>query len=76
MGKLIVIESQELPEAQKCTTRQFDYIRGLMSKTKHEEVWLNTLAFNGRDKLTVKSASKLIDALLKQQDFELRELRG
>ena len=73
--KLIVLESEEIRyEENKCTSKQYEYLRSLMSKNKHEIVWLDKLAFNGRNKLTKKSASKLIDILKRKEEFELREL--
>jgi hypothetical protein len=71
--KTIKLESYQIEENYKCTDKQFAFIKSLMNKTKHEEVFLNKLAFGGREKLTISSASKLIDCLKNKEDFELVE---
>ena len=72
---MIIIQlKSDLRETQYCCTeKQYSYLRSLMNKTKHEEVWLNRLAFYGREKLSISEASKLINAILKKQEFQILE---
>ena len=56
-----------------CTEKQYAYLRHLMNKTKHEEVWLNKLAFYGRERLTISEAAKLIDAIKNNKEFRIVE---
>jgi len=69
----ITLQFFEINPQYVCTHKQFEYIRSLMSKTKHEDLWLNKLAFNGREKLTISEASKLIDCLINKKEFQLVE---
>ena len=57
----------------QCTDKQWGFIRSLMNNSKYEKLWLNKLAFDGQNKLTIASAKKLIDCLLNQKDFILVE---
>jgi len=75
MKKLIIIETQDLNENNQCTLKQFQYARDLLFKAKRD-IDLTTLQKFGIERLTKKSASKLIDTLLKNEDFELRQLKG
>jgi len=59
----------DVNEKFMCTEKQYGFLRGLMNHTKHEDMWLNHLAFNGREKLSISEASKLIDCCLNQKDF-------
>lgn len=58
-----------------CTEKQYAYLRSLMNKSKHEEVWLNRLAFYGREKLSISMASKLIDCIKQDKPFEILEAK-
>ena len=73
--KLVVIESKELSEMNCCTLKQFQFARDLLFKLKRQSE-LTALTQYGRNRLTKKSASKLIDTLLKEEEFELRQLKG
>jgi len=67
----VKLEKYEVDDKYMCTDKQFKFIVGLMSKTKHEEIFLNKIAFGGKEKLTISEASKLIDCLLKKKEFEI-----
>ncbi len=76
MKKIIVIESSDIErEENKCTLKQFQYIRDLMYKN-HYVLFLDKLGFDGKNRLTKLSASKLINCLVNSEDFELRQLKG
>ena len=65
----IKLSYYDVNEKFMCTQKQYSFLQGLMNKTKYEELWLNHLAFNGREKLSISEASKLIDCCLKQKEF-------
>jgi hypothetical protein len=70
--KIIYVE-KEVDEDIRCTIPQEKYIRGLMQNTKWSDLYLNYIAFNTRNRLNKVNASRLIDALLKKQEFVIRE---
>ena len=70
--KTIKLTNYQIEENWKCSEKQFKFITGLM-KPKHEILFLNKLAFDGRDRLTISEASKLINCLLQKEEFELVE---
>jgi hypothetical protein len=72
--KLIVIESKDVYEVNSMSLKQYQFARDLLFKSKRESE-LNLLTQFGRNRLTKKSASKLIDTLLKEEEFELRQLK-
>jgi|WetSurSiteA1Bulk_404760.scaffolds.fasta_scaffold493334_2 hypothetical protein len=72
--KLVVIESKDLKEESQCTLKQFQFARDLLFKAKRETE-LNSLTQFGRIRLTKKSASNLIDMLINEKEFELRQLK-
>lgn len=76
MAKLIVIESSDIENPEhKATNKQLDYIRGLMKSEKLEKIYLDHIAQYANYRLSKMAASKLIDILLKHEEFEIRQLK-
>ena len=76
MRRLIVIENDDIHwEDQKATYKQLEYIRGLMKSPKLQTIYLDQIAQHCDSRLTKLSASKRIDALKKNEEFEVRTLR-
>ena len=67
----IKLVNYQIEEKWLCTEKQFRYISGLMSKPKYQVLFLNTLAFDGRERLSISEASKLIQCLVDGKDFEI-----
>jgi hypothetical protein len=70
MKKIFLEEQVEEPVSEK----QLKYIRDLMThKGLYNSVFLTKLAFDTRNRLSKRSAMKLIDCLIKGEAFEILE---
>jgi aerobic-type carbon monoxide dehydrogenase small subunit (CoxS/CutS family) len=69
--KKVFIEKQVI-DCTQSTNGQVWYIRDLMRRN-YENLWLDKLAHNTSNILNRKQASKLIDCLLKKEEFIIVE---
>jgi hypothetical protein len=70
MKRIILEKHVEEPVSEK----QLRYIQDLMTQKRlYNTVYLDNLAFDTRNRLSKHSASRLIDCLIRGQEFEFQE---
>jgi hypothetical protein len=68
--KIIILEKQV---EESVSDKQLKYIQDLMIRKKLYSLYLDNLGFDTRNRLSKKSAGKLIECLVSGQDFKFQE---